>query len=311
MKKFFLGLGAFALIASSTSCGSKSSCDESCVINCDSLAIAMGASMGSGIAAQISSIPDSAYRAKLSKKSMLDGIEYVLSIDTANVGETAGLSIGLQLAAQIKQFENMGAKIDRDLVFAELKKHIMEDSASMTQINEYNNIINTLVGQLQAEMHRKQMEALENSPEAIQGKKTGEAFINKKKQEDPEIKTTESGLSYKIINEGEGEKAKASDYVKVKYVGKLINETIFDDSKGEAREFNVSGVVKGFGEGLQMLGKGGKATLYIPGNLAYGVHGQPAAGIGPNETLIFDIEVTEINAEKSPLQGITGKKVNK
>ena len=127
-----------------------------------------------------------------------------------------------------------------------------------------------------------------------QGIKKGEEFIAKKKQEDPNIKTSATGLSYKIEKEGVGAKASNEDIVKVKYKGSLIDGTIFDDSKGEAREFPVSGVVPGFAEGLKLLGKGGKATLYIPGKLGYGAQGQPAAGIGPNAMLIFEIEVTEI-----------------
>ena len=110
--------------------------------------------------------------------------------------------------------------------------------------------------------------------------------------------------------EGVGEKATDDDFVKVKYVGKLINDTVFDDSKGEAREFPVKGVVPGFAEGLKLLGKGGKATLYIPGKLGYGVQGQPAAGIGPNQMLVFEVEITEINNESKP-KGIPGKPVKK
>ena len=296
MKKIFLGMSAFALMLGSAGCGSSTSntCNDSCVVDCDSLAMIMGDNMGSIIANQITTIPDSAYKAKLSKQSIIEGVKYVLSIDTANVGKTAGISMGLQLAAQIKNLENMGANIDRDLVIKYFEKSIMNDTVSMDDINKSNFAYQIMVGKLQAEMQRKEMEKRENSPEAIAAKNAGKAFIEKLKAEDPEIKTSESGLSYKIINEGSGEKAGANDFVKVIYKGKLIDETVFDDSKGEAREFNVGGGVKGFGEGLQMLGKGGKATLYIPGDLAYGVNGQPAAGIGPNQMLIFDVEVVEI-----------------
>ncbi len=298
MKKIILGIGAMALMFTTSCCGGSqcgNSANDSSVINNDSLAIAMAANLGCGVANQINTITDSAYKAKLSKEDIIEGLEYILSIDTAKVGQTAGISMGLQLAGQIQYMEKMGAKIDRKLVVEEFKKALMQDSVSMDVLNEYNTIINTMIGALQAEQQRKQMEALEQTPEAIQGTKTGEAFINNKKQEDPEIKTTASGLSYKIINEGEGEKATDEDFVKVIYVGKLINDTVFDDSKGEAREFPVRGVVPGFAEGLKLLGKGGKAILYIPGKLGYGVQGQPAAGIGRNQTLVFEVEVTEIN----------------
>ena len=77
---------------------------------------------GWGIANQINSIPDSAYKAKLSKDEIIAGIEYILSIDTANVGKTAGISMGLQLAGQIMQFEKMGAKVDRKKLLEEFAK---------------------------------------------------------------------------------------------------------------------------------------------------------------------------------------------
>ena len=313
MKKIILGMSALALLFS-TSCGNGSqaggSDNDSCIVDTDSLSIAMGAGMGGGIANQINSIPDSAYKAKLSKDEIIAGIEYILSIDTANVGKTAGISMGLQLAGQIMQFEKMGAKVDRKKLLEEFAKALKADSTSMETLNEYNTFLQIANGKLQEAAHQRRLAELEKSTEAIQGTKTGEAFINKKKQEDPEIKTTASGLSYKIINEGAGEKATDEDYVKVKYVGKLINDTVFDDSKGEAREFPVRGVVPGFAEGLKLLAKGGKAIFYIPGKLGYGVQGQPAAGIGPNQTLVFEVEVTEINSESKPV-GLPGKVVKK
>ncbi len=310
MKKFILGMSALALMFTTSCCGGSqcgNSANDSCVIDNDSLAIAIGAGMGSGIANQYNQIPDS-IKAKISKEAIVKSIEYVLSLDTADNGYMAGLNMGMQLAGQIQYMEQMGAKVDRKLVAEEFKKAIMNDSVDMEVINEYNASLQLMSGKLQAEQQRKQMEALEQSAEAIQGTKTGEAFINNKKQEDPEIKTTASGLSYKIINEGVGEKATDEDFVKVIYVGKLINDTVFDDSKGEAREFPVRGVVPGFAEGLKLLGKGGKAILYIPGKLGYGVQGQPAAGIGRNQMLIFEVEVTEINKESKPA-GIPGKVV--
>ncbi|MBR3831352.1 MAG: FKBP-type peptidyl-prolyl cis-trans isomerase [Muribaculaceae bacterium] len=304
MKKLFLGLGAAALIMSSVSCGSGSTNtagNDSCIVNNDSLSIAIGAGMGSGIANQIKQMPDSLpFKAKLSKDDIIKGLEYFLSIDTTKVGIPAGVSMGMQLAGQIAQMEQMGAKIDRKKVIEEFAKALKQDSVSMEEITKYQEFLQLAQGKLQAEAQRKYMEELEKKPEAIQGTKTGEAFIAKKKQEDAEIKTTASGLSYKIINEGAGDKAVDTSFVKVKYTGKLINDTVFDDSKGEAREFPVKGVVPGFSEGLKLLGKGGKAIFYIPGKLGYGAQGQPAAGIGPNATLVFEVEVVDIKGTATP-----------
>ena len=255
---------------------------------------AIGASMGGGVNNQIKTIPDKTYLAKLSKNEIAKGVDYVLAIDTTNEGHLTGISIGLQLAQQLQYFEKEGEKINRKLVIEQFEKALMKDSVSMEEIEKHRQFIQNAESKIQQKKESKRLEELEKSPEAIEGTKTGEAFINKKKQEDPEIKTTVSGLSYKIINEGEGDKATDSDYVKVIYKGSLIDGTVFDDSNGEAREFPVSGVVPGFAEGIKLLGKGGKAILYIPGKLGYGAQGQPYAGIGPNQMLIFEVKVTDI-----------------
>jgi len=83
--------------------------------------------------------------------------------------------------------------------------------------------------------------------------------------------------------------------VAVIYKGELTDGTVFDDSKGEARTFSPRSVVPGFGEGLKLMKKGAKYILYIPGDLAYCVEGQPYAKIGPNQTLVFTVEVAGVN----------------
>ena len=109
------------------------------------------------------------------------------------------------------------------------------------------------------------------------------------------MKVAESGLAYVIEVPGVDPKPEANATVEVNYTGKLIDGTVFDttDGRGPAT-FNLQGVVPGFREGIMLLGKGGKATLYIPGSLAYGVNGAPQAGIGPNQLLIFDVELLDI-----------------
>ena len=102
-------------------------------------------------------------------------------------------------------------------------------------------------------------------------------------------------MQYKILNEGSGAKPTANDTVKCHYEGRLINGQVFDSSirRGEPAEFPVGGVIAGWVEALQLMPVGSKWQLYIPSELAYGQHGAGAA-IGPNETLIFDVELLEI-----------------
>jgi FKBP-type peptidyl-prolyl cis-trans isomerase FklB len=106
--------------------------------------------------------------------------------------------------------------------------------------------------------------------------------------------TTESGLQYKVIEPGSGESPAATDKVKVHYTGKLINGEVFDSSiqRGTPAEFFVNGVIPGWTEALQLMKPGAKWELFIPGDIAYGPRGNPP--IGPNETLLFEVELLEI-----------------
>jgi FKBP-type peptidyl-prolyl cis-trans isomerase FklB len=130
-------------------------------------------------------------------------------------------------------------------------------------------------------------------------KTAGDTFLaaNKKKEG---VKTTASGLQYKILKEGKGEKPKATDTVSTNYRGTLVDGTEFDSSykRGEPASFPVNAVIPGWTEALQLMPVGSKWQLYIPANLAYGDGGQ--GPIPPNSTLIFDVELLGIEkAEKA------------
>ena len=122
----------------------------------------------------------------------------------------------------------------------------------------------------------------------------GEKFLKENASKEG-VKTTASGLQYKIEKEGDGKSPKATDTVLVHYKGTLLDGKEFDSSykRNEPFEFPLNGVIPGWTEGLQLLKEGGKATLYIPSKLAYGSRG--AGGlIGPDETLIFVVELLKV-----------------
>lgn len=122
-----------------------------------------------------------------------------------------------------------------------------------------------------------------------------ELFKNEK------VKKTDSGLAYEIIEQGSEVIPTADSDVVVNYKGTLIDGTVFDSTDRHGAKplpFNLSKTIPGFKEGLQKIGKGGKIKLYIPGNLAYGDN--PMAGIPANSTLIFDIELVDVNPNGAP-----------
>lgn len=122
----------------------------------------------------------------------------------------------------------------------------------------------------------------------------GEAFLALNKSK-PNVVTLSDGLQYQVIKQGTGPKPTANDTVTVNYAGKLINGTEFDSSykRGQPASFPVNGVIAGWTEALQMMNVGSIWELYVPPSLAYGQHGAPPA-IGPNETLIFKVELLGI-----------------
>ena len=143
-----------------------------------------------------------------------------------------------------------------------------------------------------AEERRKLAEVQQAMSE--KNKQAGETFLaeNLKREE---VKQTESGLQYEVIREGTGPNPGINDMVVVHYRGTLVDGTEFDSSykRKAPATFPVSGVIKGWQEGIQLMRAGAKWKLYVPSRLAYGDKG--AGGpIGPNQTLIFEVELEEI-----------------
>jgi len=142
-----------------------------------------------------------------------------------------------------------------------------------------------------------------NKVDAVTNKEIGAKFLAENAKKDG-VKTTESGLQYLITEQGSGKKPTATDTVKVHYKGTFIDGKEFDSSfkRNEPATFPLNGVIKGWTEGLQLLNEGGKATLYVPGDLAYGDGGRP--GIPPASMLIFEVELLEVMPPK-PAAGTT------
>jgi FKBP-type peptidyl-prolyl cis-trans isomerase FklB len=140
----------------------------------------------------------------------------------------------------------------------------------------------------------------EQNKKAEENRQAGEAFLAQNKSQ-AGVMTTPSGLQYKVITEGTGPKPTLADQVKAHYAGRLVNGKEFDSSykRGEPATFPLGGVIRGWQEGLQLMSVGSKYELYVPGDMGYGPGGFPP-DIGPNEVLIFEVELLEIIKGTTP-----------
>ena len=143
------------------------------------------------------------------------------------------------------------------------------------------------------EMEKKQQAEAAKLGEA--NKAAGEAFLSENGKR-AEVKTTPSGLQYEVLTQGDGPRPSADDQVEVHYTGKLIDGTVFDSSvdRGIPATFGVTQVIPGWVKALQLMNAGSKWRLFIPSDLAYGPNGAPGSPIGPNSTLIFDVELLKV-----------------
>ncbi len=197
-------------------------------------------------------------------------------------------ALGFSIAKNLTQqgFENMN--LDE---FNKGRKDFMEGKTTRFEIAQLDSVIGSY--------QKSQMEVIKakRAKEAEKAKTEGLAFLaeNAKKEG---VKTTASGLQYKVLKKGTGKRPKATDKVTVHYVGKLIDGTTFDSSvdRGEPATFPLNGVIKGWTEGVQLMKEGAKYQFYIPSELAYGEQG--AQTIPGNSTLIFDVELIKVLDQK-------------
>lgn len=196
-----------------------------------------------------------------------------------------GMNIGTNMQRQ-------SVPVDADILARGLKDSMAGGKTLLTE-EEARAILN----EVQTEMRKQQQVKAQQLGEA--NKKEGTEFLAANKAKEGVV-TLPSGLQYKILTAGTGPKPAATDTVTVNYRGTLINGTEFDSSykRGQPTSFPVNGVIKGWTEALQLMPVGSKWQLFIPSDLAYAERGG-GASIGPNATLIFEIELLSIG-EKTP-----------
>jgi len=197
--------------------------------------------------------------------------------------EKASYSIGVSIG---KNFKAQSADLNLETVLQGMKDAVEGKKTLMTD-QEIQETMMSFSAQMRAKAQEKQKEAGEKN------RKEGEAFLAENKKKDG-VKTTPSGLQYKVITMGTGTKPTTNDTVVTHYRGTLIDGTEFDSSykRGEPATFPVTGVIKGWTEALQLMPVGSKWQLFIPSELAYGPSGRPS--IPPSSTLLFDLELISI-----------------
>ena len=208
----------------------------------------------------------------------------VVEVNLEDKEHKLSYALGLNLSDQLKKQQGMTIDVD---VFVQGFKDGYSGESPLLSSDEALKILM----EIQEEQRAQQL--AEKNKMAAENKKAGEAFLaeNMKKEG---VVALDSGLQYKVIKAGDGQKPKKTDAVVCHYRGTLLDGTEFDSSysRGQPAQFRVDQLIPGWTEALQLMPAGSKWELYIPSYLAYGA--RPAGQISPNSTLIFELELLEI-----------------
>lgn len=204
--------------------------------------------------------------------------------------QKGGYSLGMELGQMIQE---MDADIDTDMLVRGLQDVLAGQEPAM---NEEEAM--TVRRAFYAKMREKA--AKERTEQAKKNLEAGRAFLaeNKKKEG---VVTTETGLQYEVLKEGEGESPEPTDVVRVHYRGKLLDGTEFDSSykRGRPAFFPVNRIIPGLSEALRLMKVGSKWKCFVPARLAYGERG--SEGIGPNAVLVFELRLIKIEPRQKPV----------
>ena len=196
---------------------------------------------------------------------------------------------------------NIGRNLKRDSVEVDYAAflHGLKDAVAGNKLLMTDEEAKVAITALQTEV--KAREEAKTKAAAVENKKAGDAFLAANKTREGVV-TLPSGLQYKILKEGTGPKPAPDDIVVCNYRGSLVDNTEFDSSykRGEPIKIPVGQVIKGWTEAIQLMPVGSKWQLFIPSDLAYGERGAPGSPIGPNSTLIFDVELISIEPKAAP-----------
>lgn len=298
-KLLSIACAASLALASLSSCCGKGACADGVCDNddalskalIDSISIAQGSYIGQAV---LSNYPMMQREGAVSKEDILKGIQTVFGANDSR-GTQIGLQFGLQMLNEMKQLEGLGITVDRSVMLANFKKAFLQDSVNSDDAQQAFAAYQGLVNKVQAENKAREEARIAASPEAKANVEAGNAYLAAAIAADPDVRTTDSGLGYKVENAGSGKSVDGAQRLRLKYTEKKIDGAEVLSTNESGRTTYLTNVTPGFAEGLKMLSQGGKAVFYVPGELAYGVAGLQARNVGPNEMIIYDVEVLEVD----------------
>lgn len=211
-----------------------------------------------------------------------------------NATDKFSYALGMNVGENLRENLRRGSvEFNPDVVAQGLKDALAGSKTTLTD-DQARAVLTQVQNDMKAKQEEKQKQAGEDN------KKAGDAFLESNKGKEGVV-TLPDGLQYKVLTAGTGPKPTTSDTVVCNYRGTLINGTEFDSSykRGQPATFPLTGVIKGWTEALQLMPVGSKWQLFLPPALAYGERGAPP-DIGPNETLIFEVELLSIQKPASP-----------
>lgn len=283
MKKFLTYALGVAILIGACSCGDSK---KSAALNTagDTLSYGIGMMQGERLAQAkaMGMYPD---------LNNLDVDAYIKGVkEGANANDPSfymGVNDGIQMKKNFDQMaQQFGLELNFDSFLAAYAQAIKGDSIFAIDKTRANAICDSIVAAARVAKEQAELDSIANSPEAKANLEAGIAFLAAKEQEEG-VQKTATGLLYKVVKEGNGAKFKVTDNIELSYVGKFINDSIFDQNPG--MKSVVGRFVPGFTEGLCLMSPGAKYIFYIPSELAYGVRGR-GESMPSNSTLVFEVE---------------------
>ncbi len=302
MKKIFYMISAVAALTACSTEGSGSAAEEVVTLDgyTDSLSYYMGNVHGNYVGMSLAQMPED-FTSKIDKKAFMEGFRAALQVDAAHVAQMYGINHGVSLWTQNQIIKNVGVAVDYDKMLSGFSAGLDMDSTRMAELEAADDVLFGLMKEVNQKIIAYQQEQQAKAQSDMQrvaedNLKAGKDYMARQRLSDESYKLTDTGVAYKIVAAGSGSAPKAQSVVKVIYSGSFTDGEVFDSSEGQPVEFSLEEVIPGFRDAMMLIGKGGKIHAIIPGDQAYGLQAPPS--IGPNRTLVFDMELVDILPDK-------------